>query len=104
MRGRAGKVQVDRHRHGRGGRKRGGDGVGAAGFGKRSTAAVDRFTVGSPLSVGSIDEVLPMAAPVAVPILTAMFWLLGLPVSMPVSVMLPLVWPAAMVIEVADAE
>ena len=64
----------------------------------------DRFTVGSPLSVGSTDEVLPTAAPVVVPILTATSWFVVLPVSMPVSVMLPLVWPAAMVIEPADAE
>jgi hypothetical protein len=54
--------------------------------------------------VGFTDEGLPIAAPVVEPMLTETFWLLPLPVSIAVSVTLPLVWPDAIVIEVADVE
>jgi hypothetical protein len=65
----------------------------------------DKLTVGSPVKVALTDDGLPAAAPtLPLPMLTVRPWLLEVSVSKPVSVVEPVVWPEAIVIEAGDAE
>jgi hypothetical protein len=64
----------------------------------------DKFTVGSPLKVAVTDDVVPMeAGELTLLIPTVMVWSAVLLVSTPVSVMLPVVLPAGIVIEMSEA-